>query len=133
MTNLVLVILTKNYHSNVTQIHKRVDIETTTITNQLSRVIGSLRCGLRTRKVCITRRPWMDTFATLFHFVKLDCCFNVLWLFYAYMDIWIIVRLLLPYVRGMVWIVIVALPICYTQHVYMHFITIINTRTRAFV
>ena len=63
--------------------------ETTTITNQLSRVIGSLRCGLRTRKVCITRRPWMGYICNVVSLCKIGLlfqCIMVILCLYGYMD-----------------------------------------------
>ena len=48
------------------------------IMDQVSCVISSPRPGLRSRKVCVTRRPWVETSARLFDRVCLECRFYVL-------------------------------------------------------
>ena len=44
------------------------------IMDQLCCVISSLWRGLRTRKLCVARRPWIEIYARLFNCVYLECC-----------------------------------------------------------
>ena len=103
------------------------------VKNHLSRVISSLWRGLRIRKVCVTRRPWMETSTRLFNRVYLECCLYVLCLHWLLPLVLIIVSLVLSYVRRMVWVVNATLKTCYMQHIHIYLIAITNTGTRAFI
>ena len=60
-------------------------------------VFSPLWPGLRTCKVCVTHRPWIETSARLFNCVYLEYCFYLLCLHWLLPLVLIIVRLMLSY------------------------------------